>query len=55
MLRWALIFLVIAAICGLLPGLGVVSGVAAQIAWVLFVVFLVLLVVSAITGRRAKL
>jgi uncharacterized membrane protein YtjA (UPF0391 family) len=49
MLRWAIVFLVIALIAGAL-GLYNVSGAASQIAWILFVVFLILFVVSLIFG-----
>jgi len=51
MLSWALTFLVIALIAGVL-GFGVVAGTAASIAKILFVVFLVLFVVGLIMGRR---
>jgi uncharacterized membrane protein YtjA (UPF0391 family) len=51
MLRWAIIFLVIALVAGVL-GLAHVEWLSAQIAWVLFVVFLILFVVSLIFGRR---
>jgi uncharacterized membrane protein YtjA (UPF0391 family) len=47
MLGWAITFLVIALIAGLL-GFGVVAGTAAWIAKVLFVVFLVLFLVSLV-------
>lgn len=50
MLGWALTFLVIAIIAGVL-GFGVVAGTAASIAKLLFFVFLVLFVVALITGR----
>jgi uncharacterized membrane protein YtjA (UPF0391 family) len=49
MLRWALVFLVIALIAGAL-GLFHVQFIAAEIAWILFVVFLVLFVVSLLFG-----
>ena len=49
MLRWALIFLVIALIAALL-GFGGVAGAAAGIAKILFFVFLILLVVSIIAN-----
>ena len=52
MLQWALTFIVIALIAGLL-GFVVIAGTAAWIAKVLFFVFLVLFVVSLLTGRRA--
>ncbi|TWT54895.1 hypothetical protein Pla22_25490 [Rubripirellula amarantea] len=51
MLGWALTFLVIALIAGVL-GFGVVAGTAASIAKILFVVFLVLFVIGLIMGRR---
>jgi uncharacterized membrane protein YtjA (UPF0391 family) len=50
MLSWALFFLVIALIAGVL-GFGVIAGTAASIAKLLFFVFLVLFVVALITGR----
>jgi uncharacterized membrane protein YtjA (UPF0391 family) len=50
MLSWALTFLVIALIAGVL-GFGVIAGTAAEIAKILFVLFLVLFVVSLIFGR----
>ena len=49
MLRWALAFLVIALIAGVL-GLSNVQWMSSQIAWILFVVFLVLFVVSLVFG-----
>jgi uncharacterized membrane protein YtjA (UPF0391 family) len=52
MLGWALTFLVIAIIAGVL-GFGVVAGTAATIARVLFFVFLVLFVVGLFLGRRS--
>lgn len=55
MLNWALIFLVVALIAGLL-GFTSIAGTAIGIAKILFVVFLVLFLVSAIMhmvrGRR---
>lgn len=54
MLSWALMFLILAIIAGVL-GFGVVAGTAAWIAKVLFVVFLVLLLVSLFTGRRTPI
>jgi uncharacterized membrane protein YtjA (UPF0391 family) len=50
MLHYALVFLVVALIAGVL-GFGVVAGTAAWIAKVLFVVFLILFIVSLINGR----
>jgi uncharacterized membrane protein YtjA (UPF0391 family) len=51
MLSYAITFLVIALIAGVL-GLGLVAGLALEIARILFVVFLVLFVVSLVAGRR---
>jgi uncharacterized membrane protein YtjA (UPF0391 family) len=51
MLSWALTFLVIALIAGVL-GFGVIAGTAATIAKVLFFVFLVLFIIGLIMGRR---
>ena len=51
MLGWALTFLVIALIAGVL-GFGVVAGTAASIAKILFFVFLVLFIVGLVMGRR---
>lgn len=51
MLSWAILFLIIALIAGVL-GFGVVAGTAAWVAKVLFVLFLILFVVSLISGRR---
>ena len=51
MLRYALIFLVVAIIAGVL-GFGVVEGTAAWIAKVLAVIFVVLFLIGLISGRR---
>jgi len=51
MLSWALTFLVIALIAGVL-GFGVIAGTAASIAKILFVVFLILFVIGLVLGRR---
>jgi len=53
MLRWALIFLIVALISGAL-GMFRVEWMASEIAWVLFVVFLVLFLVSLIFGGRSS-
>jgi uncharacterized membrane protein YtjA (UPF0391 family) len=53
MLSWAILFLVIALIAGVL-GFGVVAGTAAWVAKVLFVVFIILFLVSLISGRGAR-
>ncbi len=52
MLRWALIFLVIALIAGAL-GMFRTEVISSQIAWILFVVFLILAVVSMVVGRSS--
>jgi uncharacterized membrane protein YtjA (UPF0391 family) len=51
MLRWALIFLIVALIAGAFGFYGT-AGVATDIARVLFFVFLVLLVISLVFGWR---
>ena len=51
MLGWALTFLVIALIAGVL-GFGGIIGASAYIAKVLFFVFLVLFVIGLVMGRR---
>ena len=53
MLRWAIIFLVIALIAGVL-GLTKVFAAATNIAWILFVIFIILFIVSLIMGRRPR-
>jgi len=53
MLNWAILFLIVALIGGVL-GFGGIMGAAAWIAKVLFVVFLILFVVSLISGRRVR-
>jgi uncharacterized membrane protein YtjA (UPF0391 family) len=53
MLRWAIVFLIVALIAGAL-GLFQLEGLAMQISWILFVVFLVLFVVSLVVGRRGS-
>lgn len=53
MLNYALMFLVIGLIAGVLNLAGV-STVAVQISWVLFVVGIVLLVIHWITGRTTR-
>jgi uncharacterized membrane protein YtjA (UPF0391 family) len=51
MLSWALMFLIVALVAGVL-GFGVVAGTAAWIAQVCFVLFLVLFLISLF--RRAS-
>jgi uncharacterized membrane protein YtjA (UPF0391 family) len=50
MLHYALVFLIVALIAGVL-GFGFLAGTAMWIAKVLFVVFLILFLVSFISGR----
>lgn len=51
MLRWTVIFLIIALIAGAFGFFGIAAG-AASIAKVLFFIFIVLFVISLIGGRR---
>jgi uncharacterized membrane protein YtjA (UPF0391 family) len=51
MLHWALTFLIVALIAGLL-GFGALEGLAMWFAQVLFVVFLILFLISLLAGRR---
>jgi uncharacterized membrane protein YtjA (UPF0391 family) len=53
MLRWAVVFLVIALIAAVF-GFGGVAGDAAWIAKILFFLFLVVFVVSLLVGRRGR-
>lgn len=58
MLRWALIFLVVALIAGVLGFGGVAgtaSGIASTLFWVFVVLFLVSLVVSLVTGKKTPI
>tara|TARA_R110002051_G_scaffold10837_1_gene40408 strand:- start:1099 stop:1269 length:171 start_codon:yes stop_codon:yes gene_type:complete len=50
MLRYAIIFFVLALVAGAL-NMGGVAAVSINIAYVLFVVFLILLVVHFVTGK----
>lgn len=52
MLRYAVIFLVVALIAAIL-GFGVIAGTAAWIAKICFVIFLVLAIISFFSGRKA--
>jgi len=51
MLKYALIFLVVAVIAGVL-GFGALSGTAAWIAKVLVILFVILFVVSLLRGKK---
>lgn len=51
MLRWAVIFLVIALLAAAL-GFGGIAGMSMEFAKILFIVFLVLFVISLIFGYR---
>jgi uncharacterized membrane protein YtjA (UPF0391 family) len=53
MLRWALVFLIVALVAGLL-GFTDIMGTSYLIAKVLFFVFLVLFVLSLLTGARTS-
>lgn len=52
MLRWALLFLVIALVAALF-GFTTLMGASIEIAKIIFFVFLVLFVVSLVAGSRA--
>ena len=51
MLRWALIFLVVALIAGVL-GFTSIAGAASGIAQIMFWIFLVVFVLALLFGRR---
>jgi uncharacterized membrane protein YtjA (UPF0391 family) len=51
MLHYALLFLIVGLIAGVL-GLSGVAAIAGQIAWILFLVGIILLVVHLARGRR---
>jgi uncharacterized membrane protein YtjA (UPF0391 family) len=51
MLRWAILFLIVAIIAGVF-GFGGIAAAATDIARLLFVVFLVLFVIALFMGRR---
>ena len=51
MFSWAVTFLIVGLIAGVL-GLSGIVGTATNIAWILFVVGLVLALIFFITGRR---
>lgn len=51
MLNWAVTFLVIGLIAGLLGFFGI-AGAATQIAWILFLVFIAAALISFVAGRR---
>jgi len=53
MIGWALTFLIVALIAGVL-GFSGIAGAAANIAWILFVVGLILAVIFFIGGRRPR-
>ena len=54
MLNWALTFLVVALIAGVL-GFGGIAGTAVGIAKIIFLVFLIAFVVSLFVGRRGSI
>ena len=53
MLYYALVFLIVAIVAGIL-GFGTLEGLAADIAKICVLVFLVLAVISLLFGRRPK-
>lgn len=54
MIGWAVTFLIVAIVAGVLGFTGI-SGLAVEMAWILFVVGLVLAVVFFLMGRRSPL
>jgi uncharacterized membrane protein YtjA (UPF0391 family) len=54
MFNWALTFLIVAIIAGVL-GMSGIAGTATNIAWLLFVIGLIMAIIFAITGRRPRL
>ena len=52
MLRWAILFLIVAITAGVF-GFGGIAAAATDIARLLFVVFLVLFVIALVVGRRS--
>ena len=54
LLSWAITFLIVALIAGVL-GFGVIAGTAAWVAKVLFIIFLIAFVVSLVTRGRAPI
>ena len=50
-LYYALVFLIVGLIAGVLGATGVAS-IASQIAWILFIIGVILLVIHLATGRR---
>ena len=54
MFNWALTFLIVAIIAGVL-GMSGIAGTATNIAWLLFVVGLIMAIIFAISGRRPRL
>lgn len=53
MFSWAITFLIIAIVAGVL-GLSGVAGAATNIAWILLVVGLILAVIFAVSGRGRR-
>jgi uncharacterized membrane protein YtjA (UPF0391 family) len=53
LLKWAIVFLIIAIVAAIL-GFGVIAGTAALIAKVLFIIFLILLMIALIFGWRGQ-
>jgi uncharacterized membrane protein YtjA (UPF0391 family) len=53
MLRWAILFFVVAIIAAVF-GFGGIAGEAAWVGKVLLVVFLILAVISMVVGRRSS-
>lgn len=52
MLRWALLFLIVALIAAAL-GFGGIAGISMDFAKILFIIFIVLFIISLIFGYRS--
>jgi uncharacterized membrane protein YtjA (UPF0391 family) len=53
MLRWSVIFLIIALVAALF-GFGVIASGAASVAKILFFIFIVLFIITLLTGRSPR-
>jgi uncharacterized membrane protein YtjA (UPF0391 family) len=51
MLSWAIVFLIVAIIAGVL-GLSSAAAASTHLAWALFAVFIALFVIAMLTGRH---
>lgn len=53
MLRWAILFFIIAIVAAILPGMGGLSATAVNIGYFLAGLFIILFIVSLVLGKRA--